>query len=54
MRVLYLHDYPFRVNESGAIGFEVGMPIILFDRFTSSGSTVEILSRKKIHHKGNF
>lgn len=54
MRVLYLHDYPFRVNESGAIGFEVGMPISYFDRFTSSGSTVEILSRKKNTSQGEF
>ncbi|MEZ9201800.1 glycosyltransferase family 4 protein [Vibrio splendidus] len=54
MRILYVHDYPFRVNKNGAIGFEVGMPKSYFERFTNSGATVEILSRKNLTSKGSF
>lgn len=54
MKILYLHDYSFRVNEAGGIGFEVGMPITYFERFTNAGFSIEILSRKHFSSKGEF
>ncbi|MBP2698925.1 hypothetical protein GY654_02285 [Vibrio parahaemolyticus] len=54
MKILYLHDYPFRVEPNGGIGFEVGMPISYFDRFINNGFSVDILSRINSTLDGNF
>lgn len=54
-RLLYIHDFPFRVSEKGCLHFEVGMPESYFDRFVQAGFTVEVLSRvRAIAPKTNF
>lgn len=54
MKVLYIHDYRFRINNEKGIGFEVGMPISYFERFIKAGAKVVILSRVKNTNNGKF
>lgn len=44
-KLLYIHDFPFRISAQGHLHFEVGMPEKYFDRFVQAGFEVDVFSR---------